>query len=206
MKALGSSASLRLSAKNPPSRLLAKMPSPRLLAKDHPRWPRGLIKEAKALLVIDLTQESCEAPLLEKGELLERMPHRFLKPTKGILKKSSEPGGSQPLKKTLCCLGRGKTLGLRFSKDTKLWGACVGASKCKKKTPKQKLSLKTALGYDWEEQLTEEIDRQAASALRRAFEKRGVTDEAYKAQKSQLTAGALLSLLASEGIDTDWST
>ena len=94
MKALGSSASLRLSAKNPPSRLLAKMPSPRLLAKDHPRWPRGLIKEAKALLVIDLTQESCEAPLLEKGELLERMPHRFLKPTKGILKKSSEPGGS----------------------------------------------------------------------------------------------------------------
>ena len=200
MKALGSSASLRLSAKNPPSRLLAKMPPSRLLAKD-----------PKALLVTGLTQESARAllnmsPLLEKGELLERMPHRFLKPTKGILKKSSEPGGSQPLKKTLCCLGRGKTLGLRFSKDTKLWGASVGASKCKKKTIMQRLSLKKDLGYHWEEELTEKIDRQAASALRRAFEKRGVTDEAYKAQKSQLTAGALLSLLASEGIDTDWST
>ena len=200
MKALGSSASLRLSAKNPPSRLLAKMPPSRLLAKD-----------PKALLVTGLTQESARAllnmsPLLEKGELLERMPHRFLKPTKGILKKSSEPGGSQPLKKTLCCLGRGKTLGLRFSKDTKLWGASVGATKCKKKTIMQRLSLKKDLGYHWEEELTEKIDRQAASALRRAFEKRGVTDEAYKAQKSQLTAGALLSLLASEGIDTDWST
>lgn len=203
MKALGSSASLRLSAKNPPSRLLAKMPPSRLLAKDHPRWPRGLIKEAKALLAIDLTQESCEAPLLEKGELLQRMPHRFLKPTKGILKKSSEPGGSQPLKKTLCCLRRGKTLGLRFSKDTKLWGGgAVGASKCQKLTLWQKLSLKRAMGYDWGEQLTEKQDRQAAIALRQAF----LTHEAYKAQKLKLTAGALLSLLASQGIDTDWST
>ena len=170
------------------------------------RGQRGLLSKAAVIDLIQDAGESCEAPLLEKGELLERMPHRFLKPTKGILKKSSEPGGSQPLKKTLCCLGRGKTLGLRFSKDTKLWGASVGATKCKKKTIMQRLSLKKDLGYHWEEELTEKIDRQAASALRRAFEKRGVTDEAYKAQKSQLTAGALLSLLASEGIDTDRST
>ena len=177
------------------------MPSPRLLAKDHPRWPRGLIKEAKALLVIDLTQESCEAPLLEKGELLERMPHRFLKPTKGILKKSSEPGGSQPLKKG--CLRRGKTLGLRFSKDTKLArGASVGARKCQKLTLWQHLSLKRAMGYAWGEQLTHKVDTEAAKALRQAFP----TVEAYTAQKSKLTAGALLSLLASQGIDTDWST
>ena len=176
------------------------MPPSRLLAKD-----------PKALLVTDLTQESCEAPLLEKGELLERMPHRFLKPTKGILKKSSEPGGSQPLKKG--CLRRGKTLGLRFSKDTKsgfrrfskdtkLGGALVGASKCQKLTLWKQLSLKRAMGYDWGEQLTEKMDTEAAKALRQAF----LTREAYKAQKSKLTAGALLSLLASQGIDTDWST
>ena len=165
------------------------MPPSRLLAKD-----------PKALLVTDLTQESCEAPLLEKGELLERMPHRFLKPTKGILKKSSEPGGSQPLKKG--CLRRGKTLGLRFSKDTKLGGASVGATKCQKLTLWKQLSLKRAMGYDWGEQLTEKMDTEAAKALRQAFP----TVEAYTAQKSKLTAGALLSLLASQGIDTDWST
>ena len=141
--------------------------------------------------------------MLEKGELLERMPHRFLKPTKGILKKSSEPGGSQPLKKG--CLRRRKTLGLRFSKNTKSGfskAVPVGADKCKKLTLWKQLSLKRAMGYDWGEQLTEKMDWGAAKALRQAF----LTREAYKAQKSKLTAGALLSLLASQGIDTDWST
>ena len=189
------------------------MPPSRLLAKD-----------PKALLVTDLTQESCEAPLLEKGEQNSwcpseeappatplpspgsspelpswpaspgspPLPHRltFRKPTKGILKKSSEPGGSQPLKKG--CLRRGKTLGLRFSKDTKLArGASVGARKCQKLTLWQHLSLKRSMGYDWGEKLTEKPDTEAANALRQAF----LTHEAYKAQKSKLTAGALLSLL-----------
>ena len=66
----------------------------------------------------------------------------------------------------------------------------------------QHLSLKRAMGYAWGEQLTHKVDTEAAKALRQAFP----TVEAYTAQKSKLTAGALLSLLASQGIDTDWST
>ena len=146
----------------------------------------GLLEEAQTFLSNYFAKK--EDSEVEKAQTEGTLP------PKGILKKFSGPGGSQPPK---------KTRSLSFSKDVKKTsGIRVGSEFTKRLNQWEKIYLLKTMGFKSFDSLILPIDYQAVKAIRDALP----SDEERKKILSRLRASALLELLAKQGVDSDWAS